>query len=54
MTREQAELGEQAWIEGELGKGPFDPDMLGYPGEPIDLTGPVIIIGSDKMDAIEF
>jgi hypothetical protein len=39
-TREGYELGKQAWIEGQFGKGPVDPDMLGYPGEP-EPTEPV-------------
>lgn len=34
MSREIQEMSEQAWWEGEFGKGPFDPDVIGhYPGE---------------------
>lgn len=34
MSRESHELSEEAWWADEFGKGPSDPDILGYyPGE---------------------
>lgn len=47
LEREQAYMHEVCGVS--RGAGDWDD----Y-GDPLDLTGPIIIVGSDKMDSIEF